>query len=707
MEALASTVYVGNTAVLSEGARGRVFDTRVSRGSVRVPIDDEEGADMIFVDAAFDGPLTDGIRVFNETPLAETTGNMAQEWTGTGDVEGQIGLKIPIGDRSGEEVFADVSVSLEGNDLTMPRFDLDVMNISGVVKYDNDAGLSSEPFEAEVLNKAVTGKISSVMGENPGEVIIEVDGSVEVGDLQAWSEQVILTRASGLMNYEAEIHVPYGARSREDSYVLAHSDLQGVTVDLPAPMRKDASERKPLVYKQIFLDPGFRVELSLGDKVNGVLKIVDGVVQGGHVRYGQGKPGAVAFDKIRVSGRLETVNYSRWEEVTDYLESHSDVSLSSELAGRLDAIEVDIGTLNAFGVTIEEAHSIITRKEGRWHVALESELLAGVVKVADGNESPIGVDLDYVRLPATDTTGPEAEDPLADVIPAELVAVDFSTRELSVGEENYGSWSFQLRPDETGAVFQNIEAQVKGLRVVPPSEVAWRRDGDKVESTFKGNVITEDLANALRQWGFASSIEGRNFHFIADVKWAGSPAMISIDTIKGQVVLEDGKGRFVQAERTGPLKMLGIFDFASLSRRLSFDFSDIVDKGFSFEEISGVTRFSGGVINIVDPIEIEGASSIIKVGGTVNLNTRELDNEMIVTLPVNRNLPWYAAYSAIVTGPLMGAGVMLLQKIFENQIDQISSAKYEVTGTLDKPDIKFVSIFTDDMKEIKLQEDDS
>ena len=89
----------------------------------------------------------------------------------------------------------------------------------------------------------------------------------------------------------------------------------------------------------------------------------------------------------------------------------------------------------------------------------------------------------------------------------------------------------------------------------------------------------------------------------------------------------------------------------------------------------------------------------LKVGGNVDINTKTLDNDMIVTLPVSRNLPWYAAYSAIATGPLIGAGVWLAQKVFETQIDQMSSAKYKITGTVDAPVIEFVSIFSDSVRE--------
>ena len=42
---------------------------------------------------------------------------------------------------------------------------------------------------------------------------------------------------------------------------------------------------------------------------------------------------------------------------------------------------------------------------------------------------------------------------------------------------------------------------------------------------------------------------------------------------------------------------------------------------------------------------------------------------------------------------------MLAQKVFEDQIDQFSSAKYKITGTIEEPEIEFVSIFDDSVRE--------
>ena len=99
---------------------------------------------------------------------------------------------------------------------------------------------------------------------------------------------------------------------------------------------------------------------------------------------------------------------------------------------------------------------------------------------------------------------------------------------------------------------------------------------------------------------------------------------------------------------------------------------------------------------MIEAIVIQGSTGKFTLGGEIDLITEELDNEMIVTLPVTKTLPCIAAYSAIAAGPLSGVGVMLAKvPSLEKKIEQYSSAKYRISGTIDEPDIEFVSFFDD------------
>jgi hypothetical protein len=71
---------------------------------------------------------------------------------------------------------------------------------------------------------------------------------------------------------------------------------------------------------------------------------------------------------------------------------------------------------------------------------------------------------------------------------------------------------------------------------------------------------------------------------------------------------------------------------------------------------------------------------------------------MVVTLPVSSSLPWYAAYLGFVN-PIAAGAVLVGERLFRNQIDNLSSAKYKVTGTLQNPEVNFEQVFSKVMNE--------
>jgi uncharacterized protein YhdP len=137
---------------------------------------------------------------------------------------------------------------------------------------------------------------------------------------------------------------------------------------------------------------------------------------------------------------------------------------------------------------------------------------------------------------------------------------------------------------------------------------------------------------------------------------------------------------------------LSLLNFSTITKRLNFDFSDVVGKGVSFDTIDANTRFDEGTMVFVDPMEVKGSGSDFSIGGIVNFKDDLIAADMIVTLPVSESLPWYAAYVALAN-PLLGLGVLVGQQVLKTPLRQLSSARYEITGSLSDPQVNFVEMF--------------
>ena len=133
-------------------------------------------------------------------------------------------------------------------------------------------------------------------------------------------------------------------------------------------------------------------------------------------------------------------------------------------------------------------------------------------------------------------------------------------------------------------------------------------------------------------------------------------------------------------------------------RRIRLDFTDIYKSGVSFDEIDGHVKIVGGRLYIIDTLDIESPSSAFKVVGSTDLNTELLDMDMVVTLPIGKNLPWIAA---LVGGLPTAAIVYGAGKILEKQVDSISSVVYSLDGKWDNPRMKLQKVFTKKPKKNK------
>ena len=119
------------------------------------------------------------------------------------------------------------------------------------------------------------------------------------------------------------------------------------------------------------------------------------------------------------------------------------------------------------------------------------------------------------------------------------------------------------------------------------------------------------------------------------------------------------------------------------------DFSDLNNNGISFDEYKGKLLFGKGMMQFVEPLEIESPSSKFKLSGKALLESDTLDLRLIATLPVSNNATWVAA---IAGGLPAAAGVYVASKIFDKQISSLSSLSYRITGPMSDPVMSFERI---------------
>ncbi|MBP8290831.1 MAG: hypothetical protein KAX51_13700, partial [Chromatiaceae bacterium] len=168
------------------------------------------------------------------------------------------------------------------------------------------------------------------------------------------------------------------------------------------------------------------------------------------------------------------------------------------------------------------------------------------------------------------------------------------------------------------------------------------------------------------------------------LSWPGGPADLNLAALEGEVEVDIGKGSLLEVD-PGVGRVLGVLNLGALGRRLTLDFTDLFDRGFVFEGITGKLGIHGGWVELRDPLVIEGSSAEVRISGRANLIDETLDQVATVTPSLGGGV---ALASAIVAGPLVGAAVLLADKASGGALDVIGRHSYDIRGPWANPDIE-------------------
>ena len=689
---LQGTVYISNRGVFAHGLKGEIFNTAVKDLSLRIHQGDDNPPEWVEISADLYGPFADLFKAFQETPLRDSISRAADNWTGHGFMKAGIEVSVGIGASAGAPPRIDTVVELADVQFDLTNIDLVIEDLSGLFRYQSDAGLTSEYFSCDLFDGPATGHIETNQLGQSGAFLVSLGGSSEVVQINKWLELPLFKFVQGSTDYQAILTLPYGGRDNRPMIEVS-SQLVGINIDMPPPIGKiTADTQREFKYQQVLGPDPLIASFSLEQSVTGNLKLMNGSVVGGRINLGEFRNEASAFDAIRVTGSLPFLSLSEWDLFFEKLEKKTDLSVQSEIRRHLKSIDVMVDRLNIYEFELENIAVKVTPLEEAWRVTLENDQILGEFVDFDDELEPLDVRLNYLRL-ASDPAD-AGLDPLSSVSSEMFVPFRFQSEQVVYDNEDYGSWSFLFSPSETGGDIKELNARVKGMEIDLPETFQWTNIPGQETTTFTGAIRVPELANTLEAWGYAAGLEGQGFNFQSRLKWLGSPLNVGIENLSGQLSIKGGKGRIVQVEaNSSPLKLLGIFDFAEIAKRFRLDFTGLLAEGHSFNSVTGGVTMYDGSIDVTEPIVIVGAGSQFTLAGNLDLVSEKIDTDLIVTLPVNKNLPWYAAYTAFATGPITAAGVFLAQKIFKKQIRDMTSLKYEILGTLAEPEVKFVSMF--------------
>jgi uncharacterized protein (TIGR02099 family) len=643
--------------------------------------------DWLQVAAQTRGPAADVLKILQSDAMRKVVGSAFDYWQLQGIVTGQLDLKIPLDNRD-EKPFIDIKSQLQDGELLIEDFNLQFKQMAGEISYHSRHGLNSSGVTSQFFGRPLATRLA----QQGKAIVVKLDGSIAMDDVQQWTKQSFLNFFAGETAFQSTVTI-----DGEQSELAIQSNLLGVAVDLPAPYGKSAEENLlfelslPVGQSRALLD------IKIDKLLDAQILFDERRYSGGLIVLGEG-PGEVALSEQRltVTGLVADFSTEAWLPVLDrYLSYQKATETDSDIRVALEQLRFD--RLNVYGVNYQDTLvSAEQSADGWWFQASNSEL-EGEFLLPPASTQPYVLNFQRLRLPVASGGGDEA---FADIEPSQLINAQIRVNQLYLGDELLGDIGFEMVSQGTGLKLEDIQGTLRGVqfgRVDSPLIFVWiKRDGADY-SFFNGGLLFKDFGDVLENWHYERAVESENGLFDISLAWPGRPDQWQLPSSEGEISIDLNKGRFMKTSGTtsGALKVVGVVNFTNIMRRLKLDFSDITASGVSFDSVRGQFSLTDGRLDIADKLLIKSPSSRFQLRGYSDLRQQNLDMELVATLPVAGNLPWVAALAG---GLPAAAGVYVASKLFEEKVDQFSSAIYSIRGDWNEPELKFERMFTDKKK---------
>ncbi len=657
-------------------SKGAVLGARIANVKAIIPDlyrDNEE----LSVEGQAEGPTSEFLRFVASSPVTGFIDGFTEDMRASGNGRLQLRLDLPI--RRLKETRISGSFQLAENQIVIDPAVPPLTQVGGRIDF-TESGINARNLSCQFLEGSAT---ISAATQSDGTVLVSAQGTATVAGARRLIDLPLQDRLSGAAAWRGSISI-----KRREFEMAVESNLQGVAVDLPAPLGKTAAESMPLRLArtnsaqsealrrfQIQRIParGDVVMLSIGRAVSGVIvRARDGdrlVVERAAVGLNERPPG---LDRpgLAVAGSLPHLDYDHWRAL--FGGGDDSPTLPATLNLR-------IGALDFAGKRVNELAMRASRTAGVWTASVNARELAGDITWRPEGQGRVIARLRHFTVPES-APGTLLED---DRRSRELPALDIVADDFVVGGNKLGRL-------ELMAVNQARDWRIEKL-VLSTQESTLSADGywqswaARPSTSVNVKLDVGDTGKYLDRMGYPGTMRGGHARLEGKLAWAGSPQVIDYPTLMGNVTLKVEKGQFLKAD-PGVAKLLGILSLQSL---LTFDLRDLFREGFAFDTLSSNAEITKGVLTTTD-FDMQGAAARVGMTGDIDL-AHETQKLRMRVVPAVGDSAATAAMLLLNISPITGLGALIAQRILKDPLGQIFSLQYTVTGTWSEPKVERVS----------------
>ena len=612
----------------------------------------------------------------NDSPVKEYTRKVSEQLMLHGEFDVDVELSVPLHDM-GLGVDYDLAIDVKNAEFKHRPTDLVFEHVYGLATLSSRSGISAERVKLDILGYPAELNIQSDILPGNMQTNLVLAGDMSISALSDWFSLPQDLPVTGQSAYTAALDI--SSDSAKAALLTLTSPLSGIGISLPSPFDKKAEVTTPLTIQMEIDDGVVSLDASLGDIANAKALFDNGELRKGGLFIGDGHVDDLADNGINITGVLEQLAVGPW---VDYLSSSSGRDSDTDTA--IQKVALQVTQLNIYDQLFHSVDIVIQSEADEWSIGLKGDDVEGTVYLPPENHKP-NIVIKKVQL-ASANSGSLGDDLSPFDVPEMTLLVD----DLIIDGVGYGQWSADLVRKENGVVAKDIKGSLAGANF--QGRLSWMKDvyGTST-SILTATIDGGNVAAVSKAVNKPESLTSEHFSSEVSVVWSGAPTEFQLADLSGRIVLMLEDGTLLDTKSaTEAFKVFGILNAEAITRRLTLDFSDLYQKGLGYDRIEGVARMDKGTLTLEQPLALQGPSSAYKFTGSANLKDETLDMDMVVVLPLTKNLPLAALF---LGAPQIGGAVWVIDKLLGEPLSKLTSATYEMKGSWDDPEIKLKNVF--------------
>lgn len=633
--------------------------------------------------------FANGMRFVHASPLEKNIGKMFTDVAVHGPIDLTLGLTVPLSNPDNTKVSGDIQFNRA--DMNMVPWQLQVKNLTGQLHF-TETDTNAKGIKGDIFGKPLLLTIATIQkSKTVSYVRAGIETTLAITDLEDWLKVSLSKYAKG----DALVKGNIDFSLTEPMNVHLQSDLNGIAIDLPEPYAKKSDEKRDFS-ADITVEEGEPLTLiTRYNNILGAALVLDKKASkfnliSATLRIGGGEPTISDQPGLFITGSFAQLD---WDKIKDYAaQSGAALGESSENTPHsetpianlpLKNVSIAVKSLDVFGLHLAQVNLSVTPVQNTWQVDINSPEVVGRITLPTKFLRQNSIDAQFKKL-ILHSSATTQKTPEIDV--KDLPSISVFSDYVNYNNRSLGQLTFKSAPASNGMTIKTLQIISRYINV--QTSGVWIANGPRYQTNLKGNGTSTNFSGFLNGLGFdAHNLVASTGKFDFNLTWNDAPFSPDVASMNGSAYLNLGAGRIVDIGETSGAKMdlgrmLSIFSLQTIPRRLSLDFSDIFQKGYSFDYVKGDYKITNGNVYTTN-MRIDGPVAKVDIAGRIGLVAKDYDMTLSVTANVTSSLPVAAT---LLTGqPLIGIAAFAVNTMVGSEVSKATTYYYTVRGPWSNP----------------------